>query len=133
VLNRRDYINFSSRLNRSGPERPSLGQRALDLPTVLITNEHSLSDAENLSEGYRRSHLGRIVGTPTAGWIIFTSGTPLIDGSFLRLPSYRVQTLEGTTMERHPRPVDITVDRALGEGDRDRQLDAAMRELMHRK
>ena len=133
VLNRRDYINFSSRLNRSGPERPSLGQRALDLPTVLITNEHSLSDAENLSEGYRRSHLGSIVGTPTAGWIIFTSGTPLIDGSFLRLPSYRVQTLEGTTMERHPRPVDITVDRALGEGDRDRQLDAAMRELMHRK
>ena len=129
VLNRRDYINFSSRLNRSGPERPSLGQRALDLPTVLITNEHSLSDAENLSEGYRRSHLGKIVGTPTAGWIIFTSGTPLIDGSFLRLPSYRVQTLDGTTMERHPRPVDITVDRVLGEGDHDRQLDAAIREL----
>jgi len=132
VFNRRDYINFASRLNKTGPERPSLGQRALDLPTVLVTNEHSLSDAENLSEGYRRSHLGKIVGTPTAGWIIFTSATQLIDGSTLRLPAYRVTTLDGTTMERHPRPVDITVDRAIGETGGDRQLDAAVRELLHK-
>jgi len=132
VFNRRDYINFASRLNKTGPERPSLGQRTLDLPTVLVTNEHSLSDAENLSEGYRRSHLGKIVGTSTAGWIIFTSATQLIDGSTLRLPAYRVTTLDGLTMERHPRPVDVRVDRVLGETGGDRQLDAAVRELMHK-
>ena len=35
-----------------------LGQRALELPTVLVTNQHSLSDAEDFTEGYRTLKLG---------------------------------------------------------------------------
>ena len=34
--------------------RTLLGQRALELPTILVTNQHSLSDAEDFTEGYRR-------------------------------------------------------------------------------
>ena len=30
-----------------------LGQRALERPTILLTNQHSLSDAEDFTEGYR--------------------------------------------------------------------------------
>ena len=40
------------------PARTLLGQRALELPTVLVTNQHSLSDAEDFTEGYRTLKLG---------------------------------------------------------------------------
>ena len=114
------------------PSRQALGQRALGLPTVLVTNESSLSDAEDFTEGYRALHLGKVVGEPTAGWIIFTGGTTLIDGSTLRLPSTRIQDLRGETMEMHPRPVDVEVERPLGESGtpHDAQLERAVKELL---
>ena len=34
--------------------------RALGLPTVLVTNESSLSDAEDFTEGYRTLRLGKV-------------------------------------------------------------------------
>ena len=54
------------------PARSVLGQRALELPTILVTNQHSLSDAEDFTEGYRALKLGKVVGEPTSGWIIYT-------------------------------------------------------------
>ena len=72
VLTRREGLRFRSRFGFDPPERTSLGQRALDKPSVLVVNEHSLSDAENFTEGYRAMHPGPVVGEPTAGWIIFT-------------------------------------------------------------
>jgi len=134
VITRREYLRFKSRFGFDPPERTSLGERALDLPTVLVTNEHSLSDAENFSEGYRELHAGPIVGEPTAGWIIFTSGTTLADGSTLRLPSTRVIAHDGVDMELHPRPVDVRVENPPGAAERgdDPQLDAAVRELLKR-
>ena len=41
-------------------------QRSLELPTILVTNQHSLSDAEDFTEGYRTLKLGKVVGQPTA-------------------------------------------------------------------
>jgi len=72
------------------------------------------------------------VGEPTAGWIIFTGGTRLIDGSMLRLPSIRVQDMQGQDMEMHPRPVDVEVARPLGETatGSDAQLAAAVQTLL---
>ncbi len=134
VIDRREYLRFSSRFGFDPPERTSLGQRALDRPTVLVTNEHTLSDGENMAEGYRRLRAGKIVGVPTAGWIIFTSETTLADGSTLRLPSTRVLTQDGVDMELHPRPVDVRVENPPGAADRgdDPQLDAAVRVLLGR-
>jgi len=119
-------------LSTAVPARSMLGQRALERPTVLVVNQHSLSDAEDFTEGYRALKLGKVVGEPTAGWIIYTSGTRLIDGSILRLPMIRVTTASGANMERNPRPVDIRVDAPLGEWytGTDSQLDAAARELL---
>jgi tricorn protease len=132
VLARRGYLTMTPRGSSSFPARTQLGQRALELPTILVTNQHSLSDAEDFTEGYRSLHLGKVVGEPTAGWIIYTSGTPLIDGSFLRLPFIKITAADGSPMEFHPRPVDVPVVRPIGESytGKDSQLDVAVRELL---
>lgn len=83
---------------------------------------------------------GRL-GEPTAGWIIYTWNAQLIDGSSFRLPRMRVTDSQGRDMELHPRPVDVPVERPLGESsDRvgpdfspaivDSQLHAAVQELL---
>ncbi|MEN3334132.1 MAG: tricorn protease [Blastocatellia bacterium] len=132
VFARRPYLTMTPRGLSSTPARTVLGQRALEAPTILVTNQHSLSDAEDFTEGYRTLKLGKVVGEPTAGWIIYTSNVGLIDGSFLRIPFTRITASDGTLMELKPRPVDVAVTRPIGESytGRDSQLDAAVRELL---
>ncbi len=132
VFTRRNYLIMTPRGLTPSPSRQLLGQRALGKPTILLTNESTLSDGEDFTEGYRSLHLGKVVGVPTAGWIIYTGGTELIDGSRLRLPRVRVQDLRGQTMEEHPRPVDIDVVRKPGETEtgEDSQLQLAVTELL---
>jgi Tol biopolymer transport system component len=132
VFSRKNFLTMTPRGLFGVPSRQSLGQRALGLPTILITNESSLSDAEDFTEGYRHLGLGKVVGTPTSGWIIYTGGKTLTDGSALRTPSVRIQGADGKDMELNPRPVDITVERALGEtiAGKDSQLDAAVADLL---
>jgi C-terminal processing protease CtpA/Prc len=76
--------------------------------------------------------LGKVVGEPTAGWIIYTSNMPLIDGTIVRLPITRVEDSRGKVMELAPRQVDIPVKRQVGESyaGRDTQLDTAVSELL---
>ncbi len=132
VLARRGYLTMSLRGLSGTPARTVLGQRALHRPTILVTNQHSLSDAEDFTEGYRTLRLGQVVGEPTAGWIIYTWGQTLIDGTTFRLPRMKVMANDGAVMERNPRPVDIEVTRPIGETltTRDSQLDVAVRELL---
>lgn len=132
VLSRRSYFTMTPRGFSTAPSRTVLGQRALELPTILVINRHTLSDGEDFTEGYRFHRLGKVVGEPTAGWIIYTSGVQLIDGSFLRLPYDRITATDGTVMEMNPRPVDVAVDKPVGESyaGKDSQLDVAVRELL---
>jgi Tol biopolymer transport system component/C-terminal processing protease CtpA/Prc len=133
VFARRGYLTMTYRgAGMSAPARTILGQRSLEKPTILVTDQHSLSDAEDFTEGYRALHLGKVVGEPTAGWIIYTSGGTLIDGSAVRMPFITVRGSDGQVMEMHPRPVDVPVVRPVGESyaGRDSQLDAAVRELL---
>src|SRR5205085_11976905 len=81
VLSRRHYLSMTTRDFPTAPARTLLGQRSLEKPTVLLTNRHSLSDAEDFTEGYRSLGLGKVVGEPTAGWIIYTSNSTLGDGT----------------------------------------------------
>lgn len=135
VLARKSYIKMTPRGFASAPSRTVLGQRALDLPTILVTDQYCLSDGEDFTEGYRSLHIGKVVGEPTAGWIIYTANLPLMDGTIFRLPFIRIETAAGEDMERNPRPVDIPVERPFGESytDHDSQLDAAVRELLKQK
>ena len=132
VLARQHYLNMTQRGVPTTPARSALGQRSLEKPTVLVTNQHSLSDAEDFTEGYRALKLGKVVGEPTAGWIIFTWNTRLMDGTVLRLPRSRITDRHGAPMEMHPRPVDVEVKRPIGEsyGPRDAQLDRAVEVLL---
>jgi Tol biopolymer transport system component/C-terminal processing protease CtpA/Prc len=132
VLSRQPYLAMTTRGRAAASARTQLGQRSLELPTVLVTNQHSLSDAEDFTEGYRAMGLGKVVGEPTAGWIVYTSNVPLIDGSTVRLPSTRITTSDGSPMEMHPRPVDVSVVRPIGESytTHDKQLDAAIATLL---
>jgi C-terminal processing protease CtpA/Prc len=132
VLARRGYMSMTYRGLPAAPARTVLGQRALEAPTVLVTNQHSLSDAEDFTEGYRALKLGPVVGEPTAGWIVYTSNGTLLDGSSVRLPFIRITDRAGQDMEMHPRPVDVPVVRPIGESytGKDVQLDAAVRELL---
>jgi tricorn protease len=132
IFTRQPYLRMSTRGLPEAPARTVLGQRALESPTILVTNQHSLSDAEDFTEGYRALKLGSVVGEPTAGWIIYTWNTRLVDGSTFRLPRMRVRAADGTDMELHPRPVDIAVTRPIGESlaGKDSQLDEAIRALL---
>jgi Tol biopolymer transport system component/C-terminal processing protease CtpA/Prc len=132
VFTRKSYITIQDRGGRPVPGRVALGQRYLGLPTVLVTNRDTLSDGEDFAEGYQALGLGDTVGEPTAGWIIFTSGTTLLDGTGLRLPSETVRDHNGQEMEMHPRPVDTFVERPVGEASlgKDSQLDAAVKDLL---
>lgn len=135
VFQRRGYLQFTPRDFATAPGRSVLGQRSLEKPTVLVTNMHSLSDAEDFTEGYRALKLGTVVGEPTAGWIIFTSDVGLLDGtSSVRVPGTRITDMNGNDMEMHPRQVDVKVERPIGEWytGRDSQLDAAVAELLKR-
>jgi len=132
VFTRKGYMTMTSRGGTEAPARTVLGQRSLEAPTALVTDQHSLSDAEDFTEGYRTLKLGPVIGEPTAGWIIYTSNVNLIDGSSLRIPSTVIRGSDGKVMEMNPRPVDVLVERPIGESytGKDSQLDAAVRELL---
>lgn len=132
IFSRRNYFTMESRASDvPAPSRVRLGQRALLAPTVLVTNQHTLSDGEDFTEGYRTLELGRVVGEPTAGWIIYTGSRGLVDGTSVRMPGTEVRDLRGQVMELNPRPVDVEVERATGEWYRgvDTQLERAVEVL----
>jgi tricorn protease len=101
-------------------------------PTILVTNQQSVSDAETLTEGYRVLGLGKVVGEPTAGADIYTSSGTMVDGTTVRLPSIRNAQLDQAALKLVPRKVDLLVNRPMGEScaGRDSQLEAAVRELL---
>lgn len=132
VLARRGYMTMTRRGFPAAPARTVLGQRSLEAPTILVTNQHSLSDAEDFTEGYRALKLGKVVGEPTGGWIIYTANVTLIDGTSIRLPFIKIESSDGKLMELAPRPVDVSVVRPVGESysGHDAQLETAVKELL---
>ena len=132
IFTRQPYLRMSTRGVPEAPGRSVSGQRALESATTLVVNQHSLSDAEDFTEGYRTLKLGPVVGEPTAGWIIYTWDVRLVDGSTLRLPRMRVKAADGSDMEMSPRKVDVAATRPLGESaaGKDTQLDEAIKALL---
>ena len=94
MFTRRNYLTMTARGESPAPGRTVLGQRVLGAPTILVTNQHSLSDAEDFTEGYRALKAGKVVGEPTAGWIIYTSNVPLIGKT--KYPNLYLNTGHGT-------------------------------------
>lgn len=128
-LSQRAYLKWKY---REGKLAPQSNFAPSDKPIILLTNEQSLSDAEMTSQGFKALKLGKIVGTGTYRWIIFTSGAGLVDGSFVRLPSWGCYSLDGKDIEKTGVEPDIYVGMNFEDriNKRDPQLDRAIEEIL---
>lgn len=101
-------------------------------PIVLLINEQSLSDAEMTAAGFKELGLGKIIGTETYRWIIFTSGKQLVDGSFFRIPAWGCYTFEGQNLELTGVAPDIHVENTFMDRveNKDPQLERAVSEIL---
>lgn len=100
-------------------------------PIVVLINEQTLSDGEMTSAGFKALGLGKIIGTESYRWIIFTSGKSLVDGSYYRLPSWGCYTLDGKDLEAEGVKPDIYVKTTFKNriDNIDPQLDKAIEEI----
>jgi tricorn protease len=128
-LSQRAYLQWKY---REGKLTPQSNFAPSDKPIILLANEQSLSDAEMTTQGFKALKLGKIVGTGTYRWIIFTSGAGLVDGSFIRLPSWGCYTLDGKDIEKTGVDPDILVNMNFEDriSKRDPQLDRAIEEIL---
>ena len=128
-LSQKPYSQWKYREGKLASQ-PNFGPAAK--PIIILINEQSLSDAEVTSAGFKELGLGKVIGTETYRWIIFTSGAGLVDGSFYRLPSWGCYSLSGDNLEFTGVKPDIYVkenfkDRLEGKQP---QIDAAIAEIM---
>jgi tricorn protease len=79
-------------------------------PLVLLINNRSYSDAEIFPNAFRTLGLGKLVGEPTAGFVIGTGVVHLVDGSMLRIPRIGVYTSKGVNMEKEGVRPDVLVE-----------------------
>jgi tricorn protease len=128
-LSQRAYLQWKY---REGKLTPQANFAPADKPIILLANEQSLSDAELTTQGFKALKLGKIVGTGTYRWIIFTSGAGLVDGSFVRLPGWGCYTLDGKDIEKTGVDPDIFVGMNFEDriNHRDPQLDRAISEIL---
>lgn len=128
-LSQRPYLQWQY---RGGKRSPQSNFSPAGKPIVLLINEQSLSDAEMTAAGFKSLKLGKIIGTETYRWIIFTSGKGLVDGSFYRLPSWGCYTLDGQDLELTGVSPDIVVKNTVADrvADKDPQLERAVQEIL---
>ena len=128
-LSQKPYLQWQYRGGQK-TQQPNFAPAAK--PIILLVNEQTLSDGEMTTAGFKALKLGKVVGTETYRWIIFTSGKGLVDGSFYRIPAWGCFTLDGNDIEKTGVAPDIYVktgfaDRLEG---KDPQLDKAIDEIM---
>ncbi|MBX7150676.1 PDZ domain-containing protein [bacterium] len=128
-LSQRAYMKWKYREGKFTPQ-PSFSPS--DQPIVLLVNDQSLSDAELTANGFQYLKLGKVIGTETYRWIIYTSGTFLVDGSFCRLPSWGCYTLDGKNIEKSGIVPDIVVKTTLKDRveGKDPQIETAVNEIL---
>ena len=84
------------------------------------------------AQGFKALGLGKIIGTETYRWIIFTTGRGLVDGSFYRIPAWGCYTLDSKDIEKTGVTPDISVKTSFTDRleNKDPQLDRAIDEIM---
>ncbi|HKL07441.1 MAG TPA: S41 family peptidase [Bacteroidales bacterium] len=128
-LSQKPYLKWKYRDGKLSPQ-PNFAPAGK--PIVLLINEHSLSDAEMTAAGFKQLKLGKIIGTETYRWIIFTSARRLVDGSYTRLPAWGCYTLDGKDLEKTGVAPDIYVKNTFMDrlNNSDPQLEKAVKELL---
>lgn len=128
-LSQRPYLQWQY---RGGQRSPQPNFAPSGKPIILLVNEQTLSDGEMTAQGFKTLGLGRIIGTETYRWIIFTTGRSLVDGSFYRIPAWGCFTLDGNDIEKNGVAPDINVKTSFTDRleNKDPQLDKAIDEIM---
>lgn len=105
---------------------------SLELPTALLFNSYSFSNAEIMGEGFRRLNRGYSIGERTPGYVIGTGGQTLWDGGFIRMPSIGAYAVNGENLENNGRKPDFNVpyNPDLWASGRDVQLEKAVEVLL---
>ena len=105
-----------------------------DGPVNMLCNEKSFSNAEIISHAFKTVKRGTLVGQQTAGGVISTGGTTLIDGTTVRIPFRGWFLPDGKNMENNGATPDIVVTQTPEDESRgyDAQLKAAVDDLMKR-
>lgn len=137
IIERRPYMFTNSRTGaRTWGRRP---RQAIAGPKVMLINQRSFSDGEATPMGFRTLGLGKLVGTPTAGGVIWTGSFSLINGGTVRTPSQYAVTYDptkpnnyGVNLENYGVPPDVWVENTLMDEAKgyDRELAGAIDEVM---
>ncbi len=108
VLGRDVYFYFEDRDKSRKVMQPRFNWRK---PVVALINEYSHSDAEVFPYSFRKLGIGKLVGVPTSGGVIFVSGgVTLLDGTFVLIPQWGAYTLAGKELEGKGVEPDIYVE-----------------------
>lgn len=104
------------------------------LPTVVMHAESSFSNAEMFPYAMKQRRLATLVGMPTPGYVIWTGGFRLVDGTSARMPGSGVYRMDGSPLENMGQQPDIRVEITPEDyfAGRDPQLDRAIEELMRK-
>jgi tricorn protease len=102
-------------------------------PIIVLCNQNSFSNAEIFAHAIKTLQRGKVVGVPTAGAVISTGATSIMDAGVLRLPFrgwYHPHT--GEDMELNGAVPDIVIWPVPGElpSGKDQQLEAAVKQLL---
>jgi tricorn protease len=127
ILERRQNMNYVPR-----DEEIIKGPGAtLEVPIIVMMDQTSFSNAEMFPEAMRTRKLARLVGVKTPGYVIYTNGFPLVDGTSARMPGSGVWRVDGSSMENIGVKPDfeifITPEQFFG--GQDPQLDKAIQLL----
>ena len=130
-LGGKDHTYFITREGQKGTVLRA-ADRKWNRPLVLLCNNRSYSDAEIFPSAFRTLGLGKLVGTPTGGFVIGTVNEKLIDGTLFRVPRLGVFTASGVNMEKTGVVPDVVVEQHPDELARgyDAQLDRAVEVLL---
>lgn len=102
-------------------------------PIVVLCNQNSFSNAEIFSHAIKTLKRGKLVGVPTAGGVISTGSTQVMDVGYLRLPFRGWYVLgTGEDMELNGTVPDYVLWNEPGEmpSGEDAQLDKAVEVLL---
>ncbi|MEZ0326295.1 MAG: S41 family peptidase [Fimbriimonas sp.] len=106
--------------------------QTLAMPMVVMHAETSYSNAEMFPAAMKARKLATLVGRPTPGYVIYTGGGRLVDGTSIRMPGTGVYRLDGSPLENMGVQPDVNVDITVEDyfAGRDPQLDKSIEILM---
>jgi len=131
VLGRDVYFYFQDREKSMKVMQPRFTWQK---PVAVLVNEFSHSDAEVFPYSFRKLGIGKLIGVPTYGGVIFVSGgAELLDGTFVMVPQWGAYTLDGKELEGVGVKPDIYVENPPEQDfsmTSDDQLKTAVEELL---